>query len=288
MMVVPTTMISWTFRPCRLLSVLVDPTLLVVVVRIGRPKLPIHLALQPTEVFLIRGQLRTKHRQACLGLPGYQRNAGGTQVNSDGLAAHGVFGFVRGHAFERQLHAVAIPLAVSPLRLWTAGLALKQASIFDPVIQAMFHHWIVPVDESRQVIVLPDQQPLVPLLWFLEHKAQTGIVALVLEAGEAAPSALEAHAARLAQAHPIEGLIGAAGKPLGQHRVQVLSQPADAQVFRDGMEGILGKAVLVAQGSKGSGSLLFVGAGNGTRSPAWAGSARMRRKRLSPTESTAL
>jgi hypothetical protein len=70
----------------------------------------------------------------------------------------------------------------------------------------MFHHRIVPVDESREVIVLPDQQALVPLLWFLEHKAQTGIVARVLDTGEAASSALEAHAAGLAQANMIEGL----------------------------------------------------------------------------------
>jgi hypothetical protein len=110
-----------------LLIVLLDPTLLIVVVWIGRPALPLHLALQPTKVFLIWSQLLTRQLQACLGLSGHQRDAGGTQVSSDGLGAHGVFGFVVGYAFERQLHAVAIPLAVSPLCLWTALRRTKRA-----------------------------------------------------------------------------------------------------------------------------------------------------------------
>src|ERR1700686_2032498 len=52
--------------------------------------------------------------------------------------------------------------------------------------------------------------------WLLQHKAQAGIAALVLDAGKPPPSALETHAAGLAYADPIECLIGPTGKRLRQ------------------------------------------------------------------------
>jgi hypothetical protein len=170
-----------------------------------------------------------------------------------------VFRFVVGHAFQRQLHKVATALAVSPLRLRAAGFALHQAGVFDPVVQAMFHDGIIPVDEGRELIVLPNEQSLLAFCGFLEHKAQAGIVALVLDTREAASSALEAHASGLTQADPIERLVRSGRERLGEHRVQMVSQPADACGFRKGVQPILGKPILLAQRAKGGCSFLFLG-----------------------------
>jgi hypothetical protein len=119
------------------LALLLDATLAVVVVRVGRAPLPIQLPVQSTNVLLIGGQLLTEHRQARLACAGYQRNAGGSQICSDRIGPHGVPGLVMGNALEGQLHEIAIPLAISPLCLWAAGFTLQQAGIFDAPVQAM-------------------------------------------------------------------------------------------------------------------------------------------------------
>src|SRR5260370_2261770 len=92
----------------------------------------------------------------------------------------------------------------------------------------------------------------------LHDKAQPGIVALVLDAAEASPAALEAHAAGLAHTHAIERLVGAGGERLGQHRIQVLGPPSDPPLACELVKGVLGKAVLLPQGREGSPSLLRV------------------------------
>ena len=58
------------------------------------------------------------------------------------------------------------------------------------------------------------------------HKAQAGIVALVFDTGEPPSPAPEADPARLAQTHPVQGAIGAAGQRLRQHGIQVVGNPA--------------------------------------------------------------
>jgi len=58
---------------------------------------------------------------------------------------------------------------------------LHQAGIFDAVLEAVLDHGIAPVDQSGKLILLPDEISLVALLRFLQHKTQTGIVALVLD-----------------------------------------------------------------------------------------------------------
>jgi hypothetical protein len=122
----------------------------------------------------------------------------------------------------------------------------------------------------------------------LEHKAHARVIALVLDARESPALALEAHAAGLAHAHPVEGTVGTTGQRLGQHGIQVLGQPGDPQHFRQLMKGVLGKTVLLPQGRKGCAPILLLSAGDGADLPAWAGSARIRRRRLCPAESTAL
>src|SRR5258708_3459610 len=71
------------FPPELFLATLLDATFVIVVVGIGCPALPIHLALQPTDVLLIRGQLLTEQLQARLGFSGNQGDGRGSQVGSD-------------------------------------------------------------------------------------------------------------------------------------------------------------------------------------------------------------
>ena len=98
----------------------------------------------------------------------------------------------------------------------------------------------------------------------LEHKAQSRIVALILDATEPAATALEAHAAGFAHTHPVERAVGAGGERLGQHRVQVLGQPRDPQLFRQLVKGVLGEAVALPQGRKGRSAFLCVCLGDGS------------------------
>src|SRR5260370_10058257 len=95
-------------------------------------------------------------------------------------------------------------LPVSPCGTPTAGTALDQAGIFDALSESMGDHLIVPIDHGRQLVLLPDQPAAIALLWRFEHKAQSGIVALLLNAGKSSATAAEAHAAGLARTHPVE------------------------------------------------------------------------------------
>ncbi len=158
-----------------------------------------------------------------LGLPWHDGNAGRSQVQADGVRAYGVLGLVMGQACEHQLYEVALPLAVGALCAWARGAASDQADVLDLVRQAMADHRVVPVDQGRELVVVPQQIPRPSsLVLSLQHKAHARIVALVLEAGKSAAPALEAHAAGLAHAHAVEGAVGATRERLGQHRIQVL------------------------------------------------------------------
>src|ERR1700694_397638 len=136
-------------------ALLVDTTLLIVVVGIGCPSLPIHLALEPTDFLRIGYQCFTEDLQARCGLLRDQRYGRWPYIGPDRVASHGVLGLAIRHAFQGQLHTVAVSLGVSPLRLWAAGLALHQAHVLDAMIQPVFHDRVVPVDECRELVVFP-------------------------------------------------------------------------------------------------------------------------------------
>ena len=63
----------------------------------------------------------------------------------------------------------------------------------DAVGEAVGDHGILPVDEGREAIVLPDEHPLVSFGRVLQVKTQAGIVALVLDAGKPTAPTAEAH-----------------------------------------------------------------------------------------------
>ncbi len=88
------------FPPEVLFSLLLDTTLLVIVLRIGRSPLPVHFALEPTERLCIGSQFLAEHAQAGFSPSWNQRDGRGTQIRSDDLVAHFVLGLVMRHAFQ--------------------------------------------------------------------------------------------------------------------------------------------------------------------------------------------
>jgi hypothetical protein len=166
------------------------------------------------------------HLQAWSALTGHDGQRRRSKVQANGVLAHRVPGFLIRDASERQLHAVALARSIGPSSTWAAGLANHQSGVFDRVCQPVGHHGILPIDERGDLVVLPHQIPGVALLGRLEHEAQSGIIALVLDAGEASSSTLEAHPVRLAQTDSVERAIGACGQRLRQHRIHMVAGPA--------------------------------------------------------------
>ena len=226
--------------PLSTFTALPGPTPLVIVLRIGGPPLPLHAPLQAADCSRIGTQLRAERLEPGLGFPWHDGDAGGPQVQADGIRAHHVLGLVVGSACKHQLHDVPIRLSVGALCAWAGGLAAHQAGVFDRVRQTMDDHRVIPIDERGKVVVVPQQEAkLSSVLLRLEHKAQACIVALVLDAAKSTTPTLEAHAAGFAHTHPVEGAVGASGERLGQHRVQVLGQPRDTQPFRQFVKSVL-------------------------------------------------
>src|SRR6266567_2157279 len=129
----------------------------------------------------------------------------------------------------------------------------------------MFDHRVFPVDEGGQMILVPNEMPLVPFLRLLQDKAQPRLIALVLDAGEASSSTLEPHPSGLTQADTIQGTIGARRQRLGHHRLDVVGNPAHAQSFHRLVQGDLTEAMKLSQGRESARPFLLVGARDSTR-----------------------
>ena len=123
--------------------------------------------------------------------------------------------------------------------------------------QAVFDHGIPPIDEGYQVIVFPDEDPLVSFFRVLQHKPQPGIVALVLDTTKTTATTAKAHAFCLSQADPVEGTIGATDQRLSEYRIQMLSEPTDPESFADFMQRVLRKAVPHSQMRESDRPFLF-------------------------------
>ena len=101
-----------------LLAALLDAALRIVVLRVGNSPLPLHLALQATDGLRVRLECFTEDRETGLALMRHDGDTGGPQVQPDGIRADQVLRLVVGQPFQRQLHAVAIPLAIGSRGRW--------------------------------------------------------------------------------------------------------------------------------------------------------------------------
>ena len=127
----------------------------------------------------------------------------------------------------------------------------------------MGNHRIVPIDEGQQAVVFPDEPALLSFCRLLQHKAQPGSSAFILDAGKTTAATAKPYPFGFTQADPLEGMIGSRCHCLREDRIQVIDQPADAQLTRQFVQGLLGKAVALPQGRKGSPPLLCAAASNG-------------------------
>ena len=246
------------------------PTPLVIVLQIGGTPLPLHAPLQATDSSRIGTQLRAQRLEPGLGFPWHDGDAGGPQVQADGVAARHVLGFVVGCACQHQLHDVPISLAVGALCAWAGGLAAHQPGVFDRVRQTMGDHRVIPIDERGKVVVVPQQKATMPFFGRLEHKAQARVVALVLDARKPAATTLEAHPTRLAHADAVQRPVGAGGQCLGQHGIQVLGQPRDPQFSCQLVKSIFREAIALPQRREGCPALLSMCPRDGAgRLPVW-------------------
>ncbi len=153
-----------------LLALLLDAALCIEVVGIGRAPLPIHIALEPPQFFLIRCQFFAEDREAGFCVVGNERDGGRPQICADDIPADPVLGLVVGYAFQCELHQVAKALCIGPLCLWAAGLAPDEPRIFDALIQSVLDQRVVPVDAGGEPIVLPDHVAVIALFWFVQYE----------------------------------------------------------------------------------------------------------------------
>jgi len=91
------------------------------------------------------------------------------------------------------LDAVAVSLDVSPLGLWAAGFSWHQTGIFDAVIEPIFDHRVIPINESSYLVVFPEKVAVMARFRGLEHEAQACIIAFVLDAPKASAPAFETY-----------------------------------------------------------------------------------------------
>src|SRR5258708_22256870 len=199
------------------LAPLLDTALCIIVFWIGRAPLSFHLALQAAHGLRIRIQFLAEHRKVGLFLTWHDGDTGRTKVQPNRLDAYRMFRLLMGHPFQRELHHIAKPSRIRPRGTLTAGMPLHQAGIFDALAESMGDHLIFPIDHGFQLVMLPDQKASIALLWLVQHEAQSGIVAFVLQAPQSSSPALEAHAARFSHTDAVEGLIGTRRQGLGHH-----------------------------------------------------------------------
>src|SRR5260221_5699623 len=60
---------------------------------------------------------------------------------------------VGGSALYDQMDIVAIALAIGALGSWTGRLATYEPCVLDAMVQSIFDHRIIPVDEGRQTVL---------------------------------------------------------------------------------------------------------------------------------------
>src|SRR5438067_110154 len=133
-----------------------------------------------------------------------------------------------GNALQGKLGVVAIALTISALRLWTRGATANESHVLDALVKSMFHNRIIPINERREAILLPEQVARIPFFWSLEDETQALFVGLALHTVQSTTPALEPHLLRLPKAYPISRLIGTSSELLRRITVNVIGNPGSS------------------------------------------------------------
>ncbi|WP_040442267.1 hypothetical protein [Ktedonobacter racemifer] len=121
---------------------------------------------------------------------------------------------------------IAVAIVIGPLSGGRGSLAADQADIFDLVAHTMLDHGIVPVDDRRNDLLVPDQEATVSRIG-VQHEAHAGVVAFALHAINATSLAAEAYSFGFPNTDPIDRLIGASRKGLSHRALNVVDDPGD-------------------------------------------------------------
>src|SRR5215469_2921743 len=133
------------------------------------------------------------------------------------------------NSFQNELYGVAKSMRIGAFGPLATGTAPDQPGIFDTVSESMSHDLIFPIDDGFQPVTLKDEVSSIAFFWLLQHEAQSGIVAFVLDARKPTPSTLEADTAGFPQADTVEGSVGATGQCLSEHRIEMIGEQVGAQ-----------------------------------------------------------
>ena len=97
-----------------LLPTLLDTTVFIIVFRVVGAPLAVHLTLETAHGPGSGRQFSAKDLQTWGALAGNERNGGGAQVQSNGVVAYHVFGFVGGNALQGELDEIALARSSAP------------------------------------------------------------------------------------------------------------------------------------------------------------------------------
>ena len=127
----------------------------------------------------------------------------------------------------------------------------------------MLDNRITPVDDRRDHFCIPEEKASIAHTW-VKEKAQANIVALALDAIDAAPLTAKADSFGFAHTDAIGRVICPACQCLCHGTVNVISDPGGTSTFRVLMQGVLRKVMLCAHMRKRLSSFLPVSTRNGT------------------------
>ena len=131
------------------------------------------------------------------------RRTGGPQVESYHALAGPVFGFLQRMTFENKLHTVHQATAVGALCLGRGGWLAQQAHVLDALLEFVVDHFVLPIDQGRDLLAVPTEPALLAIRTRLQVKAQARGVGLALDRVQAPTFAAKAHPPCLAHTDPI-------------------------------------------------------------------------------------
>src|SRR5579864_3741273 len=110
----------------------------------------------------------------------------------------------------------------------------------------MPHDRIMPVNDGRDHLLIPEQKAAIPRTW-IEHEAQAHIVALALHAIDPPSLTAKTHPAGVTHTDPIHGLIGSGCQRLRHGGIDVRSNPGAASAFGVFMQVVFRKVMVLAE-----------------------------------------
>src|SRR5450759_2306570 len=127
-------------------SALFHAALVVIVLRVIRPTLALHLARQTSFGASIGLQLLAERFELHVSLLGNDGKTGWADVYPNGIRPDGVPRFLVGTALKHKLHTVAVALAICTPGLRTGGFATNETSELETLFESMAHNRVMPID----------------------------------------------------------------------------------------------------------------------------------------------